>query len=250
MKAIRALIVRMARENSTWGYARIRGELKGLGHRVARSSIAKVLKENGILPAPDRPTSWRTFLRAHWGRVAAMDFMTAEVWTSRGLETQYVLFAQDLETRRVELAGITPHPTESFMTQVALNLTDPIDGFLRNHVALICDRDSKFTDHFKDFLRNAGVEVVVIPYLAPNCNAFAERFVLSIKSECLERMIFSGRRRFRGAVEQYIQYFNAERPHQGIGNAPISGRSSPRLGRVRCRERLGGLLKHYYRDAA
>ena len=139
IKVIRALIVRMAGENSIWGYARIQGELKGLGHKVARSTIAKVLKENGILPAPDRPTSWRTFLRAHWGRVAAMDFMTTEVWTPKGLETQHVLFAIDLKTRRVEIAGITSHPTEAFMAQVARNLTDPTDGFLRDHLTLICD---------------------------------------------------------------------------------------------------------------
>ncbi|NOT29072.1 MAG: hypothetical protein HOP15_01345 [Planctomycetes bacterium] len=127
VKVIRALIVRMASEN-TWGCARIQGELKGLEHRVARSTIAKVLKENGILPAPERPTSWRTFLRAHWGRVAGMDFMTAEVWTPKGLETQHVLFAIDLKTRRVEIAGITPHPTEAFMTQVAREKQPPLSG--------------------------------------------------------------------------------------------------------------------------
>lgn len=136
------------------------------------------------------------------------------------------------------------------MLQVARNLTDPVDGFLRDHVALICDRDSKFTERFRDFLRDAGVEVVVTPYLAPNCNAYAERFVLSLKSECLDRMIFFGRRRFRRAVQEYIEHFNTERPHQGIGNVPISGTSNPRFGPVRCHERLGGLLKHYYRVAA
>jgi hypothetical protein len=113
LRVVRELIVRMATENSTWGYARIQGDLKGPGRKVARSTVAKVLKEKGILPAPDRPTSWRTFLRAHWGRVAAMDFLTAEVWTPKGLETQHVLFAIDLKARRVHVAGITPHPTEA-----------------------------------------------------------------------------------------------------------------------------------------
>jgi len=198
----------------------------------------------------DRPSSWRTFLRAHWGRVAAMDFLTAEVWTANGLETQHVLFVIDLKTRRVDLAGITPHPTAAVMAQVARNLTDPEDGFLRGHLALICDGDTKFTEHFKDVLEGAGIEVVVTPYMAPNCNAFVERFVLSIKSECLERMIFFGRRRFRRAVGEYIEHYNSERPHQGIGNVPISGECDSRLGRVRCNERLGGLLKHYYRVSA
>ncbi len=134
MKAIAGLIVRMAEENSRWGYCRIQGELKGLGHRVAPSTIAKVLKENGIQPAPDRPSSWRTFLEAHWGEVAGMDFFTTEVWTVRGLVTYYVLFVIDLRTRRVHFAGATPHPGESFMAQIARNLTDIADGFLAGHL--------------------------------------------------------------------------------------------------------------------
>lgn len=161
-----------------------------------------------------------------------------------------MLFAIDLKTRRVELAGITPPPDEAFMTQVARNLTDPVDGFLRDHLALIIDRDSKFTERFRETLRETGVEIALTPYMAPNANALAERFVLSIKSECLERMIFFGRRRFRRAVEGYIAHYNSERPYQGVGNVPLSAQSRPRLGPVRCRERLGGLLKHYYRVAA
>ena len=250
MKVIRELTVRMATENSTWGYARIQGELKGLGHKVARSTVANVLKQNGILPAPGRPTSWRTFLRGHWGRVAAMDFLTTEVWTPRGLETQHVLFAIDLKTRRVECAGITPHPTEAFMVQVARNLTDPVDGFLRDHRALIIDRDCKFTASFRETLEKAGVEVVLTPYMAPNANAFAERFVLSIKSECLERMIFFGHRRFRRAVAEYIAHYNRERHHQGIDAVPAPRNQGARLGRVRSHERLGGFLRHYRRAAA
>ena len=250
IRVIRELIVRMATENSTWGYARIQGELKGLGHKVARSTIAKVLKQNGIPPAPDRPTSWKTFLRAHWGRVAAMDFLTAEVWTPKGLETQHVLFAIDLKTRRVECAGITPNPTEAFMAQVARNLTDPKDGFLREHVALIIDRDSKFTACFQETLEKTGVEVVRTPYMAPNANAFAERFVLSTKSECLERMILFGRRRLHRAVGEYIAHFNWERHHQGIDAVPFPRNRGSMHGRVRSHERLGGLLRHYRRAAA
>ncbi len=192
MKAIAALIVRMARENSRWGYSRIEGELKDLGHRVARTTIANVLKANGIKPAPDRPSSWRTFLEAHWGQVAATDFFTTEVWTTRGLVTFYTLFVIELKTRRVEIVGITVNPVGAFMAQLARNLTDVEGGFLKDHRILICDRDTKFTDQFKRILRDFGVEVVLTPKRAPNCNAYAERFVLSIKSECLRRMIFFG----------------------------------------------------------
>ena len=132
------------------------GELKGLGHRVAPSTIAKVLNENGILPAPDRPSSWRSFLEAHWCEIAGIDFFTTEVWTVRGLVTYYVLFVIDLRTRRVHLAGMTPNPGESFMAQVARNLTDAADGFLANHRFLICDRDAKFTARFRLTLEDAG----------------------------------------------------------------------------------------------
>jgi putative transposase len=171
MKEIKGLIVRMATENSTWGYSRIQGELKGLGHKVARTTVANVLKENGIKPAPDRPSSWRSFLKAHWGQIAATDFFSVEVWTPVGLKTIYVLFVIDLESRRVHLAGLTTNPNEAFMAQVARNLTDCMDGFLRGHRFLICDRDTKFTKQFKQALKAAGVEVVLTPVMAPNCNA-------------------------------------------------------------------------------
>ena len=127
MKAIAALIVRMALENSGWGYCRIQGELKQLGHRVAPSTIAQVLKDNGIKPAPDRPSSWKTFLQAHWGEIAGMDFFTTEVWTPRGLTAYYVLFVINLSNRKVHFAGAKPTPNESFMAQVARNLTDAIE---------------------------------------------------------------------------------------------------------------------------
>ncbi|MDA2937357.1 hypothetical protein MYX75_03730 [Acidobacteria bacterium AH-259-A15] len=130
MKTIAALIVRMAQENSGWGYCRIQGELRQLGHRVAPSTIAKVLKDNGIKPAPDRPTSWKTFLQAHWGEIAGIDFFTTEVWTPRGLMTYYVLFAIDLKSRKIHFAGATPNPRESFMAQVARNLTDAFGDWL------------------------------------------------------------------------------------------------------------------------
>ena len=249
MKTIAGLIVRMAQENSSWGYCRIQGELKGLGHRVAVSTIAKVLKENGIQPAPDRPTSWRTFLQAHWGEVVGADFFTTEVWTPQGLTTYYLLFFIDLKTRRVHFAGATPNPDEPFMAQVARNLTDAVDGFLADQRFLICDRDAKFTARFRRMLEDAGVQVIRTPRQAPNCNAYAERFVLSIKSECLRRMIFFGESSLRRAVLAYLHHYHTERAHQGIGNKVIHHRDQAVEGEICCRERLGGLLKHYYRAA-
>jgi len=248
MRSIAALVVRFARENPSWGYCRIQGELRTLGHHVSSTTVANVLKANGIRPAPDRPSSWRSFLRAHWGQIAGMDFFTTEVWTPRGLMTYYVLFLVDLETRKAHIAGITMNPGASFMAQMARNLSDPIDGFLRHHRFLICDRDTKFTEQFKRILADAGIEIVSTPRQAPNCNAYAERFVLSIKSECLDRMIFFGEASLRRAIRDYMAHYHVERPHQGIGNVRIEETErAPQLGPVRCRARLGGILKSYYR---
>src|SRR5437867_11209830 len=152
MQEISSLILRMATENRGWGYTRIQGVLKNLGHGVARSTVAKVLKANGIPPAPDRPTSWRTFLRAHWGAIAGADFFTSEVWTPRGLITYYTLFVLDLKSRRVEIVGSTRNPDAAFMAQAGRRLTDAVDGFLTGHCVLICDSDKKWTDGFRAVL--------------------------------------------------------------------------------------------------
>jgi len=251
MKAIRALIVRMATDNSNWGYCRIQGELKKLNHRVARSTIAKPMKDNGIAPSPQRATSWRTFLRAHADVIAATDFFTVEVWTARGLTTHYVLFVVHHATRAVQIAGITTNPDSAFMAQVARNLTDQVDGFLRNKSYLILDRDSKFTTQFRHTLEDSGVKVVQIAFQAPNMNAIAERWVLSVKFECLDRMILFGEESLRRALREYGVHFHGERPHQGLGNeliAPEPSNDSP-TGEVIETERLGGLLRSYHRAA-
>src|SRR5919106_2961574 len=133
MQEVSALIVRMATENPGWGYSRIQGALRNLDHRVARSTVARVLKDHGIPPVPGRPSSWHTFLRAHWGVIAGADFFTTEVWTSRGLVTYYTLFVVDLESRRVLVVGSTPNPDAEFMVQAARRLTDAVDGFLAGH---------------------------------------------------------------------------------------------------------------------
>ena len=249
MKRIKELIVRMALENSSWGSCRIQGELKAVGHTAASTTVANVLKEHGIKPAPDRPSSWRSFSRSHWGQVAATDFFSVEVGRPKGLLTYYALFVIDIKSRRVHLAGVTRCPNEFFMIQAARNLTDCVDGFLRDHRFLILDRDSKFTGLFKSTLRGADVEPILTPCQAPNFNAFAERFVLSIKSECLDRMIIFGERSLRGAMAEYLEHYHAERAHQGLGNERIEGPGCSDMEEVRCTERLGGILKHDSRVA-
>jgi len=136
----------MATENPSWGYTRIQGALKNLGHRAGRSTIARILKAHGLSPVPGRHTSWQTFLRAHWGAIAAADFFTTEVWTWRGLVTYYTVFAIDLASRRVELVGSTPHPDDHFMRQAARTLIAADEAFLQTHRVVICDRDREVDD--------------------------------------------------------------------------------------------------------
>jgi transposase InsO family protein len=250
MREIRRLIVQMAEENPSWGYARIQGALKHLDHRVARSTIAKTLKEHGLGPAPERPMSWATFVRSHAHLIAAADFFTTEVWTARGLVTHYTLVVIDIATRRVQVAGTTTHPVSEWMELMARNLTDFEDGFLREKRFLIIDRDCIFSPGFKAILTDSGIDVLFTAYRAPNMNAYAERFVRSIKSECLDRTIFVGQRSLDQAIKEFVEHYHDERSHQGIGNRLVSGEDSQRFGRVRARRRLGGMLAYYHRRAA
>ena len=250
MKKIREHIVRIAKDNAGWGYARIQGELKKLGHSVAPSTIGKTLKDHGVPPSPERPTSWRTFLKAHSGAIAATDFFTAEVWTPRGLVTHYVLFVIHHASRLVEIAGVTDHPDGEFMAQVARNLTG-VDGNLSDRRFLILDRDTKFTAQFRRILEDAGVQVVTTAFRAPNMNAIAERFVQSVKRECLERLILFGPGHLRRALNEFVAHYRIERPHQGLGNRVLTPSASepPKDGDVVCDERLGGLLRSYRHSA-
>lgn len=217
--------------------------------------MRRILKAHGIDPATRRRKHipWKTFLKAHWPAIAAADFLTVEVWTARGLTRYLVLFVIELATRRVEVAGIAPQPDGAWMTQIARNLTDAFEGFLTGKRFLIHDRDPLFTKAFAETLKAAGVDVVKLPPKSPNLNAYAERFVRSIKSECLERMIFFDESHLRQAIEQYIEHYHDERNHQGLDNRLVAGRPEdpgPDEGRVECRQRLGGLLRYYYRRAA
>ena len=254
MEIIADLVVRMARENRAWGYTRIQGALQNVGHRVGRTTISNIFKEHGIDPAPERGrrTTWSQFLKAHWSVLAAADFFTVEVWGPRGLVTFYVFFVIELATRRIDIAGITPSPAEPWMMQIGRNLTDPLDGSLAEKRFLILDRDSKFSLAFRGLLKSAGVEVVRLPYRSPNLNAYAERFVRSIKDECLSRMIFFGERSLRKATREYAAHYHRERNHQGIDNQLIEPgyRTESVSGAIECAQRLGGMLRFYRRAAA
>jgi transposase InsO family protein len=246
---IRRLVIQMATENPSWGYTRIQGALMNLGHRVGRSTIARTLKAHGLPPVPERPTSWQTFLRAHWRAIAGADFFTTEVWTWRGLVTYYTVFVIDLASRRVHIVGSTPHPDARFMGHVSRTLTADT-GLGHDSWILICDRDRKWSADVRRRLGEAGIRVVLTPVRAPNANAYAERFVRSIKEECLDRMIPLGERHFRGALAEFVEHSHRERNHQGLENALIATPPTRgTIGRVRRRPRLGGLLNYYERAA-
>ncbi len=255
VEEVEQLVIRLAEENATWGYRRIQGALANLGHQIDQLTVRNILRRHHMDPAPQRRNggmSWEQFLKLHWEVLAATDFFTVEVATWHGLVTYYVLIVMELATRRVQVAGITPHPTAAFMQQCARQLTDPCEGFLGGKRYLIHDRDTKFTPAFDGLLKDSGVEPVVLPPRSPNLNAHCERFVRSIKEEALEQMVIRGERALYDVIHQYLAHYHVERNHQGLNNRLMApeGAAGCQTGPVVRRERLGGLLSYYHREAA
>ena len=253
---LEALVVRMAEENRGWGYRRIQGALSNLKYKLARSTIAAILERHGIEPAPERNcrTTWKEFLARHWELIVAADFFTVEAWTRRGLQRFLVLFFIDLSTRKVEIGGIASMANGFWMSQIGRNATDAVDGILNGKRYLIHDRDPLFTTEFQNILASVGVTSVKLPPQSPNLNAYAERFVRSIKESCLDRLILFGEASLRKAIRDFVLHYHEERNHQGKGNQLLFPRAvlshAPTHGNVRCEQRLGGLLKYYHREAA
>jgi len=254
-KEVEQLVIRMAKENATWGYRRIQGALANLGHAIDPITVRNILRRYHLEPAPQRRKggmSWSQFLKLHWDVLAATDFFTVEVATWHGLVTYYVLVVMELATRRVHIAGITPHPTAAFMQQCARQFTDPYDRCLVGKRYLIHDRDAKCTQAFDALLKASGVEPILLPPRSPNLNAHCERFVRSIKEEALSQVVMLGERALYYTIHQYVSHYHTERNHQGLANHLIA--PEPELarhsGQVRRRDRLGGLLHYYYRDVA
>jgi putative transposase len=250
---VKALIVRFARENSGWGYDRIVGALANLGHAVSDQTVGNILRRHGIAPAPKRSqtTTWSDFIASHLAVLAGTDFFTVEVLTWRGLATYYVLFFIHLESRRVTLAGLSRHPTSEWMLQMARNATDESAGALRGLRYLLHDRDTKFCPAFLDVLRSSGIRPLALPPRSPNLNAFAERWVSSVRQECLSKLILFGEASLRRALTEYIDHYHFERNHQGKGNLLLfpSPGGVPTCRTVHRHDRLGGLLKFYSRVA-
>jgi transposase InsO family protein len=247
------LVVKLALENPNDGYPALVGRLKLLGFETNPETVQNILKRNGVSPSPGRmgQLTWREFLDIHWDDLAATDFLTWEALTPFGLVTYYILFFIRHLDRKVHIAGVTTSPHEAWMAQIAKNLTDPEAGFLEEGMLLLHDRDTKYTAHFDRILNESGVETLKLPAKSPDLNAHAERFVRSVKTQCLSRMMITNEEQLRKALREYAEYYNHERCHQGLGNRVPDPRVEDRLeqieGKITRRQRLGGLLNFYYR---
>jgi putative transposase len=251
---VEVLVVRLARENRSWGYDRIVGALHNLGHQVSDQTVGNILRRHNIAPAPERSrmTTWKEFIQSHLDVLVGADFFTVEVLTWRGLVTYYVLFFIEVDSRRVSLGGITRHPDSRWMEQVARNATMQDTGYLNGNRYLLHDRDTKFCREFRDTLAAGGVECTPLPARSPNLNAHAERWVRSIQEECLAKLILFGEKSLQRVVSNFLEHYHQERNHQGKDNLllfPVTVPEARSRGAIRCRERLGGLLKYYSRAA-
>jgi putative transposase len=252
---VRELILRLAQENDHWGYVRIVGELRKLGIMVSATLVRNVLARAGIPPAPERAaSSWRSFLRQHGNSILACDLFTVDtVWLRR----LYVLFFVSIGTRRVEYVATTSKPDTSWMSQQARNLLMDLDDRCQRPRFLIHDRDTKFSRAFDSIFRSEGVEIVRTPIRAPNANAYAERWVGSVRMECLDRLLIFCGRQLEHVLRVYIRHFNRQRPHRALDLRPPDRGSRPDPSptaiihplQVRRRDLLGGLL-HEYEAAA
>jgi putative transposase len=245
-----AIIVRLARENPTWGYRRIQGELARMDVVLAPSSVWAILRRHGIVPSPMcKGPTWNEFLRSQATSMLACDFFSVDTVL---LKRIYVLFFIELDTRRVFVTGVTAHPTGSWVVQQARNLAMDLDERIHPIKFLIRDRDTKFTPSFDEVFKAEGVRIVRTPIRAPRANAFAERFVGTVRRECLDRMLIFGRRHLEQVLAEYIDHYNEHRPHrsldqqapQTVGTRPASI-GDPDLARLRRTDKLGGLIHEY-----
>jgi len=250
--AICELICRMARENPRWGCVRIQGELRGLGIRVGATTIRSILRRSGLGPAPRRSgPSWSEFLRAQATGILACDFFTVETVF---LKTLYVLFFIEIGTRRVHVTGATRNPDSTFVTQQARNLAFDRDDAMTPVHYLVRDRDQKFSRSFDEVFKTEGAKVILTPVRSPKANAFAERWVRTVRAELLDWTLVLGRRHLDRILDTYVEHYNSHRPHRGLDltapNAPFLHPSAPRTEDVRRRDVLSDLIHEYHAAAA
>ena len=246
------LVIRLKKENLRWGYQKITDQIVYLGYKISKTSVKNILIENGYNPEPDLTVSstWHEFIKSHWDVLSACDFFTIELLVGRKLVRCTLFFVIEFSTRKVFFAPIMLQPNGKYMKQAARTLTD-FGGFLRGKRYLIHDRDPLYnTKGFHDILKTSGIEPVKLPAQSPDLNAYAERFVKSIKYECLNHLILSSVEQLEYVLEQYCQYYHHERIHQSLGRIIEPKHNIDDKSEIQCIERLGGLLKSYHRLAA
>lgn len=244
------LIVRLGRENRSWGSVRIQGELYKLGIRVSASSIRRILRQNGLGPVPRGGPTWSEFLRSQAHAVLATDFFTVDTLSFKQL---YVLFVIELSSREVHVLGVTEHPINAWVTQVARNLASDLADRGRSVKFLVRDRDTKFTTSFDEVFRSEGIQVIKTPVRSPRANAYAERWVRTVRTECLDWMLIFGHRHLERVLREYVDHYNRQRPHRGIGLAVPTDSVTPTppvLSHIRRQDVLGGLIHEYCPVAA
>lgn len=244
------LIIRLAKENSRWGYGKIEGELLKLGCKVSQTTIRNVLSRHSIEPAPVRNGSigWRQLMKHYKTQIRACDFFTVETLC---LKTLYVFFFIELGTRRVHLAGITAHPNSAWVTQQARQLMWRLheNGTGLGFRFLIRDHDSKYTKAFNNVFVSEGIRVILTPVQAPNANAYAERWVRTVREECLDHILIMNEGHLQRVLNEYIGYYETARPHQGLDQQLLLPRQPPATtGAIQRQEWLGGIINDYYRD--
>ncbi len=247
-----ALVIRFKEENPRWGYQKITDQIECLGFKISKTSVKNILIENGYDPEPDLTvrSTWHEFICSHWDVLAACDFFTIELLVGRKLVRCTVFFVIELATRKVFFVPIKLEPDGPYMKQVARILTD-YDGFLQGKRYLIHDLDPLYnTKGFHDILKSSGVKPVKLPARSPDLNCYAERFVKSVKSECLDHLILSSVQQLEYTLSQYELYYHQERIHQSLGRIIELKYDLDDKAEIQCIERLEGLLKSYHRLAA
>jgi hypothetical protein len=247
------LVIRLKQENPRWGFKKIRDQVVYLGYNICKSSVKNILIEHGYDPEPDLTvrSTWHEFIKSHWDVLAACDFFTIELLVGRKLVRCTLFFVMDLATRKVFFAPVKPQPDGEYMRQVVRILTDSDDGFLHGKRYLIHDRDPLYrTAGFHEILKSSGIEPVKLPARSPDLNCHAERFVKSVKSECLDHLILSSVKHLEYVLQQYCEYYHHERIHQSLDRMIEPKHMIDDTAEIVCIERLGGLLKSYHRLAA
>ena len=247
---IRELVRLLARQNPRWGHRRIQGELLGLGHRIGAGTVRRVLAEAGLTPAPRRASpTWRQFLAAQASGILACDFVHVDTVL---LQRLYVFFAMEIQTRRVHILGVSARPTGAWTAQQARNLLMDLGEHATRFKFLIRDRDSKLTAVFDEVLAGNGMRIIKTPVRSPRANSFAERYVGTLRRECLDHLLIHGERHLRRILAEYARHYNEHRPHQSREQRPPlhePGQAVDMTGRITRRQVVHGLINEYRRAA-